>query len=249
MSTICRDVGRQRSLGDRVRDALEALIDDGTLPPGAKLNELALARQLGVSRGPVREAARALERTGQVTVILNRGAFVRSMSIDEAMQTYELNSVLFGFAASRVAVGCTGDQAMRLRALLDGMDRAIALDERDAFLAGNTAFHEELLRFSGNAVVGRVYLDHTRKLLLMRRRSFDRAGSMLEANAEHRLLLDAILAGDADQARRRAEAHTRSGRARFLSAIAYDQPRDASGGRERRQPSGAGAGVVSGDAS
>ncbi|MFC7738923.1 GntR family transcriptional regulator [Roseomonas sp. GCM10028921] len=221
MSTIDAGQEARRSLGSKVQAALEALIWSGALPPGARLNEVTLAHQLGVSRGPVREAARALERTGLVTVILNRGAFVRTLSIDEAMQIYELNSVIFGHAASRLAVACTGEQALMLRSLVDEMDQAIAAGERDAFFAGNTLFHERILAFSGNAVMERAYLDHTRKLLLLRRRSFDRAGSMTEANAEHRRLLESILAGDAALARQQAEAHTRSGRARFLTAISY----------------------------
>jgi DNA-binding GntR family transcriptional regulator len=66
-----------------------------------------------------------------------------------------------------------------------------------------------------------VYQAHTRKLLLLRRRSFDESPHMLQANAEHRGMMDAILSGDADIARQVAERHARAGRARFLRAIAY----------------------------
>ena len=220
MSTILMG-GRVQSLGEKVRTVLEGMIASGELLPGVRLNEVALAKRLGVSRGPVREAARALEKTGLVTVILNRGAFVRTLGIDEAMQVYELNSIMFGFAASRLAVSCTGEQAMALRALVAEMDRAIAAEEKEAFFTGNTTFHERLLAYSGNAALEQVYLEHTRKLVLLRRRSFDRGGSMAEANAEHRRLLEAILAGDAALARQLGEAHTRSGRGRFLAAIDY----------------------------
>lgn len=212
---------RPQSLGEKVRSVLEELIASGELPPGARLNEVALAKRLGVSRGPVREAARALEKTGLVTVILNRGAFVRTLGVDEAMQVYELNSIMFGFAASRVAVSCTGAQAMTLQGLVAEMDRAIRAEEREAFFAANNRFHERILAFSGNAVLEQVYGEHTRKLTLLRRRSFDRPGNMAEANAEHRRLLDAILAGDAVLSRGLGEGHTRSGRSRFLTAIDY----------------------------
>lgn len=227
-----------QSLGSKVQAALEALIWDGALPPGARLNEVALARRLGVSRGPVREAARALERTGLVTVIRNRGAFVRTLGIDEAMQIYELNAVLFGSAAARLAVACNGEQAMTLRLLVERMDAAVAGGDPEAFFAGNILFHEHVMACSGNAAMQAVYLDHTRKLLLLRRRSFDRAGSMAEANAEHRRLLDSILAGDAGGARLQAEAHTRSGRARFLRAIAYREagPASQAAGPDRAPP-------------
>jgi len=245
MSTILAGAGprsraqsRVQSLGEKVRAVLEAMIAGGELPPGTRLNEVALARRLGVSRGPVREAARALEKTGLVTVILNRGAFVRTLGVDEAIQVYELNSVMFGFAASRLALSCTGEQAMALRALVEEMDRAIAAEEREAFFAGNTRFHERLVAFTGNAVMEGVYLEHTRKLELLRRRSFDRAGNMAMANAEHRRLLEAILAGDAALARRLGEAHTRSGRGRFLTAIDYRDGTPAAPAPATRRPGG-----------
>jgi hypothetical protein len=70
------------ALGVDVLRRIEQLIISGALRPGERLNEVALARTLGVSRGPVREAARALERTGLVTVIMNstrRWTSTRSM--------------------------------------------------------------------------------------------------------------------------------------------------------------------------
>jgi DNA-binding GntR family transcriptional regulator len=209
------------SLGGKVQRELERLIVEGALQPGERLNEVALARRLGVSRGPVREAARALERTGLVTVITNRGAFVRTLTLDEAMEIYELNAVLFGFAAGQVAASVTAAQTLELRGLVEGMDRAAAATDRDAFFALNGRFHERIFAFARNRQAEAVYLDYTKKLLLLRRRSFERGASMAEANAEHRAVLDAILAGDRDLARRRAEAHSRSGRARFLCAIEH----------------------------
>lgn len=212
---------RAQPLASEVQRRIEALILGGMLEPGQRLNEMVLARQLGVSRGPVREAARALERTGLVTVIMNRGAFVRSMGIDEVMETYELNAVLFGFAAGKLAASVTAVQAVELSDAVDGMDRAAEASNRERFFALNTVFHERLVAFAGNRQAEAVYLASTRKLLLLRRRSFDRSQNMAASNAQHRAVLDAVLAGDAELARLRAEAHTRAGRARFLAAIGY----------------------------
>src|SRR5258708_4296579 len=113
-----------RALGRRVQDELEELILNGALAPGQRLSEGALARQLGTCRGPVREALRALEKFGLVTVIMNRGAFVRVISLDEAIETYEVTMVLFGFAAAQLAATVTAAQALELRKLVDAMDVA-----------------------------------------------------------------------------------------------------------------------------
>jgi DNA-binding GntR family transcriptional regulator len=210
---------------------LERLIADGTLAPGERLNEVAIGRRLGVSRGPVREAARALEKTGLVTVIMNRGAFVRSLSLDEAMAIYELNAVLFGLAAGLLAAGVTAAEALVLRDLVDGMDRAVAAGDRDGFFARNVEFHTRIMTFSPNREAETVYLAYAKKLMLLRRRSFEREGHMAQANREHRALLEAILAGNSALARERAEAHARAGRARFLSAI--ERPDASEQGRRR----------------
>lgn len=212
---------RAQPLASEVQRRIEALILGGALEPGERLNEVALARQLGVSRGPVREAARALERTGLVTVIMNRGAFVRSMGIDEVMEAYELNAVLFGFAAGKLAASVAAAQAIELREAVDGMDRAAEVGDPERFFALNTLFHERLVAFAGNRQAEAVYLASTRKLLLLRRRTFDRSQNMAASNAQHRAVLDAVVAGDAELARLQAEAHTRAGRARFLAAIDY----------------------------
>jgi DNA-binding GntR family transcriptional regulator len=208
-----------RSLSRRVQAELERLITDGELQPGERLNEVALAKRLGVSRGPVREAARGLEKSGLVTVIVNRGAFVRTLTIDEAMDIYELNAVIFGLAASQLAVLVSAAQAMELRGLVDGMDRAAEASDADAFFELNVRFHQRIMSFARNRQAEALYGDFTKKLLLFRRRSFDREGNMAQSNAEHRALLQAIAAGQSELARERAEHHARAGRARFLGAI------------------------------
>jgi DNA-binding GntR family transcriptional regulator len=215
--------GTSRSLSRRVQVELERLITEGALQPGERLNEVALARRLGVSRGPVREAARALEKSGLVTVIVNRGAFVRTLTIDEAMDIYELNAVIFGLAAGQLAVTVTAAQAMELRGLVDGMDRAGEASDPDVYFDLNLRFHQRILSFARNRQAETLYGEFTKKLLLFRRRSFDREGNMARSNAEHRGLLEAIVAGQSGLARERAEHHARAGRARFLGAIACDE--------------------------
>ncbi|WP_165585509.1 FCD domain-containing protein [Roseococcus sp. SYP-B2431] len=211
------------SLATSVEAELEALIARGELGPGQHINELALARRLGVSRGPVREAARALERMGLVTVILNRGAFVRELEIDEALAIYDLTALLIGYAAGRLATSITAAQALELQTFVTEMEAAAQDGRHDAFFDLNVRFHKRQFTFAGNAPVEEVYLAHTRKLLLLRRRSFDESSNMQQSNAEHRDVMDAILSGDPETARQVAERHARSGRARFLRAIAYRQ--------------------------
>src|ERR1700738_5637682 len=94
-----------------VQKELERMILAGDLAAGAKLNEAAVADLLGVSRGPVREAFRALEESGLVRLEKNRGVFVRQIPLDEADDIYELRAVLDDFVGRRVAATARAEAA------------------------------------------------------------------------------------------------------------------------------------------
>ena len=90
------------SLPMLVQKELERMILAGDLPAGGKLNEgVRSPTLLGVSRGPVREAFRALEESGLVRLEKNRGVFVRQISVEEADEIYELRAVLDEFVGRR----------------------------------------------------------------------------------------------------------------------------------------------------
>ena len=84
------------SLPALVQKEIERMILAGDFAAGAKLNEAAVAAMLGVSRGPVREAFRALEESGLVRLEKNRGVFVRQISVEEADEIYEVRAAVDG---------------------------------------------------------------------------------------------------------------------------------------------------------
>src|SRR6266446_1724794 len=88
------------SLSGVVQHEIERAILSGELPAGTHLNENALATKLGVSRGPVREACRALAELGLVQLIPNRGVFIRHMNQADAQEVYDLRAGLIGLAGS-----------------------------------------------------------------------------------------------------------------------------------------------------
>ena len=88
------DLLREQSLTSLVQRELERRIEAGELAPGAKLNEVDVAADLRVSRGPVREAFRALEQAGLVRTEKNRGVSVRQVSLQEADEIYEVRAAL-----------------------------------------------------------------------------------------------------------------------------------------------------------
>ena len=77
---------------EEIQDKVRSMIADGTLQPGERVNEQALAVQLGVGRNSAREALRSLERSGLVRIIPNRGAEVRKVSLEAALDLYDLRA-------------------------------------------------------------------------------------------------------------------------------------------------------------
>ena len=146
---------QSNSLPMLVQRELERMILAGDLPAGAKLNEATIADLLGVSRGPVREAFRALEESGLVRLEKNRGVFVRQIAVEEADEIYELRAVLDEFAGRRVAQTVAPADLKTLRALVERMDRAAARNDVDAYHAANLEFHDTLVALAGNAQAAR----------------------------------------------------------------------------------------------
>src|SRR5450631_4278127 len=110
------------SLPMLVQKELERMILAGDLGAGAKLNEAAIADLLGVSRGPVREAFRALEESGLVRLEKNRGVFVRELSVEEADEIYEVRAALDDWIGRRLAQTATPADIGELRAAIERMD-------------------------------------------------------------------------------------------------------------------------------
>ena len=118
------------SLPALVQKEIERMILAGEFAAGAKLNEAVVAELLGVSRGPVREAFRALEESGLVRLEKNRGVFVRQISVEEADEIYEVRAALDEWVGRRLAQIATAEQLKQLRAIVDRMDRAARSEER-----------------------------------------------------------------------------------------------------------------------
>jgi len=209
------DILRTRTLASLAGEAIERLIVDGELKAGEHLNELALAARLGISRGPIREAIRGLERGGLVVTVVNQGSFVRKISASEAHELYEVRIALTGYACAHLAKHATSDQIKALRDLLKRMSAAQAAGDAADYYTGNLEFHAALMDFGGNRRAVRICDELGQELNLFRRRSLVSPEGMKASNAEHAEIVRAIAAGDAARAREAGEAHIRRGLDRF----------------------------------
>ena len=204
------------SLSSLVHREIERLILCGELAPGTKLNEAALAERLGVSRGPVREAFRILEESGLVRQQKNRGAYVRDLALDEALEIYAMRAIIDEAVARQLAIGITPDQLKMLRAMVDQMDRLVRAGNADEYHLLNLAFHDRLIELSGNRKLHAVYRRLINELSLFRRRNLADRRQMPVSAAEHRRILKAIAAGDPAAAGDAARAHVLQSKERTI---------------------------------
>jgi phosphonate utilization transcriptional regulator len=203
------------SLPMLVQKELERMILAGEFAAGAKLNEASLADSLGVSRGPVREAFRALEESGLVRLEKNRGVFVRQISVAEANEIYEVRAVLDEWTGRKLAQTTTPEQVRELRTFVERMDRAAAKDDVHAYWLLNLDFHDRLVSLAGNAKLLATYRRLVNELNLFRRQTLAQGGTLPVSTREHRDIVDKIAAGNAAGAGRALYDHVMASRERM----------------------------------
>jgi DNA-binding GntR family transcriptional regulator len=188
---------------DELRDAIVR----GRLQPNERLIETDLARELGVGRSAVRTALVRLEHEGLVEHERNRGARVRLIGKDEAVEILEARAVLEGLAARQAARKATAQDIRDLRAILAKM-RAL-LDTGDLLGASdqNATLHGKVLEIAGHDTAGRLISALKSQLVRFQYRTILLPGRSDRSFAEHRAVVDAIAAGDGDAAEDAMRTH------------------------------------------
>lgn len=199
---------------------VERMIAAGELAGGDRVNESALAMKLGVSRAPIREACRALERIGLLRSEINRGFFVREISTKEALDIYDLRASLFAMVGRLAAAHITSGQLATLEELVNRMDEAVDGDDLSVFYPLNVEFHTLLVACTDNHKLMQMWPNLEAELHLFRRRGLVLPGSLRKSNYQHRQMVALLRAGDGDGAAKLMEQHIVDGKARLLRSIA-----------------------------
>lgn len=185
------------TLHQRVVARLREAILKGELKPGERLVQEELAEAMGVSRMPIREAIRQLEKEGLVTVEAHKGAVVTPLTTEDIEEIYELRAMLESEAVHRSLPHLTAEDKRKLKELLDAMKQAAAKGETDRFVELNAEFHRLLRRGCRWRRAHRFlemlwhgYPPHTPHIL---------HGQMDRSLQEHEGMLQAVEEGDADR--------------------------------------------------
>ena len=208
------------TLSDRVmRSVAEAIINE-KLDPGGLLVESQIAEQMGVSRGPVREALVQLEHMGLVERISHKGTFVRELSEKDLRELYTLRSVLEGLAARLITKNYDTEALELLEGLVEQMQQAAENGDLETLLDLDLQFHNNLCSLSGHELLIRVWMNHLqmrfrlkRSLLLRKERLYT---DPMEAVELHRHIVEVICSGDPQAAERAAVQHAIEGGERLV---------------------------------
>jgi len=210
---------RAHTLTGVVQHEIERMILSGELAPGQRLNEKAVADKLAVSRGPVREACRALAELGLVYLIPNRGVFIKRVTRDDAIEVYDLRAGLTALSASLLAPMLTDEMAGQLDRYVDEMQEAAEKGDFARFDPLNLEFHDYIVRSTGNSRLIKLYRGFVKEFHLFRVHGLVQRGALLESNVEHRGIVAALKAKDAELSYRTSFGHVSRGKERMLTSL------------------------------
>ncbi len=198
------------SLHLKVADVLRDKITYGELAPGMRLTERVLCEELNVSRTPLREALKTLAGEGLVELLQNRGAMVTPMTLADTAQTFEVLSVLEGFAGELACSRANSTDVEGLRELHERMRACHKRGDREGYFELNQAIHARLFLLSGNPVLAATH--DKLNLRLRRARYFANVSQSRwdRAMQEHDQIIDALEAGNGKRLRVLMEEHIRN---------------------------------------
>lgn len=207
---------------------LREAIADGRMEAGARLGEAKLARELGVSRGPLREAMQRLTQEGLLVSVRNRGLFVAELCDEQVRDVYVARTAVERAAVAEILRRDHAAAAQRLRPVIKVMAQApdaSAQDGDDAVGRADIAFHQLLVELSGSTRLVRMHatlLTETRMCIHALRRTYRRSDARV---VEHRAIVDALERGDAAGVDALLVAHMDDALERLLTG--GDVPREA----------------------
>jgi DNA-binding GntR family transcriptional regulator len=193
-------------VADRIRQAIFA----GELVPNQRLVEADLAEMYGASRGHVRTALAELTVDGLVERIQNRGARVRSVPLEEALEIVEVRAALEALCAARAAERIDDGQAEELRAIGRRMEDAVETGDQTAYAQGNSDLHSTVIRLSGQRTAAAT-IDRLRaQAVRFQYRLFAQPGRSQTSLPEHLAIIEAVCTRDPESAGRAMREHLMS---------------------------------------
>jgi DNA-binding GntR family transcriptional regulator len=197
----------QRALRNDVYDALRQAVVSGALSPGQRVNEAEIARQMQISRAPIREAIRQLEQEGLLESVPRRGTFVVALSRDDVEEVYTLRADLEARAIRRAMTRWSPDDLSTLDSLAEMMRSSAIAGDIAQLLEADIEFHRTIVEAADWARLRKIWEGLHPQTLTLYTLTALTDWSPLDHAQRHDPLLAAIRSGDPDQAARAIQEH------------------------------------------
>jgi len=201
------DIQNHSPLREIVYEELKMQILTGKIVPGVRMMEEELAKDMGVSRTPIREAIRKLEKEGLVTIEPRRGAYVSEMSVKDMLDILEVRQNMEGLAAYFAATRMNRKQLNALKLASESYNRAVIENSTADMIQHDTEFHRIIVDSCNNKILVQMVAQLQELVLRFRYLYYDDFRRAENMPAEHQKILDAIREGRAEDARMAANIH------------------------------------------
>ena len=208
-SAFSIDFKEPQTLRERIYLHLREAITKNMLLPGERITEKKIAEELNVSITPVREALLQLNVEGFVEIKAHRNAVVKQISLTEIAELYEIQGLLEGFAARQASSNLTDQDLAKIKKLTEKMEKYFKSNNVEKFYESNKEIHEIFLKKSNNHSIYELVsnLNLRKKLFRYRVTFLAKKDVMKNALDDHKKILNAFLARDADTIEKLVREH------------------------------------------
>ena len=208
-----------KPIRDIAYDRLKHAIITGELPAGARIVETTYAEQLHISRTPLREALRKLERDGLVEYVLRHGVVVRAFTVADIEEIFTIRNSMMMLILPSVVANVTAKDIAEFRVLLSEMDVAQQEEDCDALASFNRAFHSKLEHLSDKKRILRVIDDQEEYILRFSAVTIASIVRRSRAHQEHHELVDMLEKHDLEGLEKLMAHHLEESKQTCLAAV------------------------------
>lgn len=204
---VKNEVTDKYSLRGRVFHKIREDILNGRYKVKEELREVAIGEEMGVSRTPVREAFRQLELEGLIQIVPNKGAYVTGITAKDVKDIYMMRSLLEGLCARWATENITKEQMEEMEENIFLSEFHAAKGHTEQMAELDNRFHEIMYEACNSKMLEHALKDYHQYVLRVRRKTLSSQKRSTASNEEHRRIMEAIKAGDADLAETLANKH------------------------------------------
>jgi len=188
--------------------------------PGEFITDTQVAAKLNISRTPVREAFHRLEQEGLLVNVARRGWRVYSLSLEDIHEIFDVKVAIEGMIARKAAESTNEDLRRDLEVAVERMSEAAAVGDTDVWIQNDQRLHQVLFDMAGNDRASQIIMNLNDQWLRVRIGFTAIQGRMRRSADEHQLIIQAILAGNGDEAEFQMDQHLNSVREELVQLLA-----------------------------